>query len=130
MPGTLIMGGCGTGSTSSGEEVVIYSNADDEAVEAMKKTLDENGYEGQYMFQTFGTSELGGKVMAEGTNIEADMITLSTFYIDAAQEEQQMFQPLDFEYTLLNSADQKGLLCTYYFAGRYHYCKYRSNERK
>ena len=45
--------------------------------------------------------------MAEGTNIEADMLTLSTFYIDAAQEEQNMFQPLDFDYTLLNAADQK-----------------------
>ena len=57
------MAGCGGtgGSGSSGDEVVIYSNADDEAVEAMKKTLDENGYEGKYLFQTFGTSELGGK---------------------------------------------------------------------
>ena len=47
--------GCGK---SGGEEkqVVIYSNADDEAVEAMKKTLDANGYEGKYLFQTFGTS--------------------------------------------------------------------------
>ena len=51
----------------------------------MKKTLDDNGYEGNILFQTFGTSELGGKVMAEGTNIEADMLTLSTFYIDAAR---------------------------------------------
>lgn len=69
-----------TGCSGSGkeEEVVIYSNADDEAVEAMKKTLDANGYEGKYLFQTFGTSELGGKVMAEGTDIEADLLTLST----------------------------------------------------
>lgn len=101
------MTGCGQSASAAGEEVIIYSNADDEAVEAMKKTLDENGYEGQYLFQTFGTSELGGKVMAEGTDIEADLITLSTFYIDAAQEDQNMFQPLEFDYTLLNSADQK-----------------------
>ena len=109
LAGTLSMTGCGGQGApgGSGEEVVIYSNADDEAVEAMKKTLDENGYQGKYLFQTFGTSELGGKVMAEGTNIEADMLTLSTFYIDAAQEDQNMFQPLDFDYTLLNSADQK-----------------------
>lgn len=59
LAGTLSMAGCGGtgGSGSSGDEVVIYSNADDEAVEAMKKTLDENGYEGKYLFQTFGTSE-------------------------------------------------------------------------
>lgn len=101
------MTGCGQSASAAGEEVVIYSNADDEAVEAMKKTLDENGYEGKYLFQTFGTSELGGKVMAEGTDIEADLITLSTFYIDAAQEDLNMFQPLEFDYTLLNSADQK-----------------------
>ncbi len=109
MTGTLGLTACqGGGSASaSGKQVVIYSNADDEAVEAMKKTLDENGYEGQYIFQTFGTSELGGKVIAEGTNIEADLLTLSTFYIDSAQEQQSMFQPLEFDYTLLNSADQK-----------------------
>lgn len=107
LAGSFSMTGCGQSASAAGEEVIIYSNADDEAVEAMKKTLDENGYEGQYLFQTFGTSELGGKVMAEGTDIEADPITLSTFYIDAAQEDQNMFQPLEFDYTLLNSADQK-----------------------
>ena len=69
LAGTLSMTGCGGQGApgGSGEEVVIYSNADDEAVEAMKKTLDENGYQGKYLFQ-----------------------------------------PLDFDYTLLNSADQKG----------------------
>lgn len=46
------------------EKVVIYSNADDEAVECMKAALDENGYKGQYILQTFGTSELGGKLLA------------------------------------------------------------------
>lgn len=107
LAGSFSMTGCGQSTNAAGEEVIIYSNADDEAVEAMKKTLDENGYEGKYLFQTFGTSELGGKVMAEGTDIEADLITLSTFYIDAAQEDLNMFQPLEFDYTLLNSADQK-----------------------
>ena len=110
LAGAVSMTGCGqsAGAGASGaEQVIIYSNADDEAVEAMKATLDANGYEGQYLFQTFGTSELGGKVMAEGTDIEADLLTLSTFYIDAAQEEQNMFQPLEFDYTLINSADQK-----------------------
>lgn len=107
LAGAFSMTGCGQSAGAAGGEVVIYSNADDEAVEAMKKTLDANGYEGKYLFQTFGTSELGGKVMAEGTDIEADLITLSTFYLDAAQEEQKMFQPLEFDYTLLNSADQK-----------------------
>lgn len=92
--------GCGK---SGGEEkqVVIYSNADDEAVEAMKKTLDTNGYEGKYLFQTFGTSELGGKLLAEGKNIEADMVTMSSFYLDSSQEKNSMFKPLDFEYQTL-----------------------------
>lgn len=106
--GTMAMTGCQAGGSGNADtQVVIYSNADDEAVEAMKKTLDANGYEGKYIFQTFGTSELGGKVMAEGTNIEADLLTLSTFYIDSAQEEKQMFQDLTFDYTLLDSQAQK-----------------------
>lgn len=84
------------------EQVVIYSNADDEAVEAMKKALDANGYENQYLFQTFGTAELGGKLMAEGKNIEADLVTMSTFYVDSAQEKNQMFQDLTFDISTIN----------------------------
>lgn len=37
------LAGCGS---SQDEQVVIYSNADDEAVAAMKNALDANGYEG------------------------------------------------------------------------------------
>lgn len=86
--------GCGS---KAEEEVVIYSNADDEAIEAMKKALDENGYEGQYIIQTFGTSELGGKLLAEGTDIEADMVTMSSFYLESSQEENNMYTDLTFE---------------------------------
>ena len=94
MAATLVAG-CGSSSTSgdtsgdqtadstssdksSAQQVIIYSNADDEAITAMTHALDSNGYEGQYVFQTFGTSELGGKLLAEGTNLEADMVTMST----------------------------------------------------
>lgn len=85
------------GEETKEEQVIIYSNADDEAVEAMKSALDQNGYEGKYMFQTFGTSELGGKLLAEGTNIEADLVTMSSFYLDSAQEQNSMFLDLTFE---------------------------------
>lgn len=97
LAGVLAIGcftGCGNGN--AGEQVIIYSNADDEAVEAMKSTLDANGYEGQYVFQSFGTSELGGKMLAEGAEIEADVITMSSYYIESAQTEYEMFQDLDF----------------------------------
>ena len=87
--------GCDTGS--SGDQVIIYSNADEEAITAMENALDNNGYEGQYMFQTFGTSELGGKLLAEGTDIEADMVTMSTFYVESAQDQNSMFQDLTFD---------------------------------
>lgn len=97
MVGAGAFGMTGCGSSESDEQVVIYSNADDEAVESMKATLDENGYEGQYIFQTFGTSELGGKMMAEGSNLEADLVTMSSYYVDGAQESNNMFKDLDFE---------------------------------
>ena len=84
-------------SSKESEQVVIYSNADDEVVAAMKAALDSNGYEGQYIFQTFGTSELGGKLLAEGKNLEADLVTMSTFYLESAQKEQEMFTDLTFE---------------------------------
>ena len=98
LAGVLAIGcftGCGNGN--AGEQVIIYSNADDEAVEAMKSTLDANGYEGQYVFQSFGTSELGGKMLAEGAEIEADVITMSSYYIESAQAEYEMFQDLNFD---------------------------------
>ena len=89
-----VLSGC---SKSASSEVVIYSNADDEAIESMKKTLDANGYEGKYLIQTFGTSELGGKLLAEGTNIEADLVTMSSFYLESSQEENNMYTDLTFE---------------------------------
>lgn len=100
--GAAAFGMIGCGGKESSDQVIIYSNADDEAVEAMKETLDENGYKDQYVFQTFGTSELGGKLMAEGTNLEADLVTMSTFYVDSAQDKNKMFKSLDFEVNTLD----------------------------
>ena len=95
--------GCGTGS--SDEQVIIYSNADEEAITAMENALDNNGYEGKYMFQTFGTSELGGKLLAEGKDIEADMVTMSTFYVES-------------------------VLRSDHISGRNDHCKYGNDGRK
>ncbi|MEG0528651.1 MAG: extracellular solute-binding protein, partial [Longicatena sp.] len=81
---------------TSQEKVVIYSNADEEALVAIRHALDENGFADQYILQSFGTSELGGKLMAEGSNIEADLISMSTYYVDSAQEKQNMFEKLTF----------------------------------
>ena len=78
-----LLSGCGQQETAEGgtpsEQVIIYSNADEEAITAMTNALNAGGYAGQYVFQTFGTSELGGKLLAEGTNLEADLVTMSTF---------------------------------------------------
>lgn len=90
-------------SSDENEQVIIYSNADDEAVESMKKTLDANGYEGKYVFQSFGTSELGGKMLAEGKDIEADIITMSSYYIESAENESNMFADLDFDVNTIDS---------------------------
>lgn len=92
-----ILTGCGSKETSVHNQVVLYTNADDEAVEAMKNALDGNGYEGKYIVQTFGTSELGGKLLAEGADIEADIVTMSSFYTESAEEEHHMFKDLEFE---------------------------------
>lgn len=86
-----------TGCSKKEKQVVIYSNADDEAITAMKNALDSNGYEGKYLLQSFGTSELGGKLLAEGTDIEADVVTMSSFYLESAQDQNHMFADLAFE---------------------------------
>lgn len=82
--------------SSPSQQIIIYSNADGEALSAMQHTLDENGYKDQYILQSFGTSELGGKLMAEGKHIEADIVTMSSYYIDSAQTEHDMFEKLTF----------------------------------
>lgn len=93
----------GCGAKAADEQVIIYSNADDEAITAMSNALDANGYEGRYIFETFGTSELGGKLLAEGTNLEADLVTMSTFYLQSAQEQNGMFLPLEFDVNTLEA---------------------------
>ena len=94
-------GGNNSAGNSGEKQVVIYSNADEEAVTAMKNALDGNGYEGKYIFQIYGTSELGGKLLAEGTNLEADLVTMSTFYLQSAQDKNTMFLPLTFDVNTL-----------------------------
>ena len=91
-----LLAGCGS-SGSGDDQIVIYSNADEEAITAMENALDAGGYEGKYIVQTYGTSELGGKLLAEGTNLEADLVTMSTFYLQSAQDKNNMFLPLTFD---------------------------------
>lgn len=92
----IMLAGCSKSTTAEGP-VIIYSNADDEAVVAIKNALDSNGFEGKYIFQSFGTSELGGKLFAEGSDIEADVITMSSFYIESTQNSNDMYKELEFE---------------------------------
>lgn len=81
-------------SVSTEGKIVIATNADDEAVTAYRNALDANGFAGKYIVQSFGTSELGGKLMAEGSHIEADVITMSSYYLDSAQGQNGMLQDL------------------------------------
>jgi sugar phosphate permease len=79
---------CG-GRELSGTAGAIFgfdAYADPEVQDAIKHALDNNGYEEKYLLQSFGTSELGGKLVAEGKNIEADVVTMSMYYIDSAQQ--------------------------------------------
>lgn len=87
-------GQAGTATQSGQDQVIIYSNADTEAVQSYKHALDANGFAGRYLIQNFGTSELGGRLVAEGAGIEADVVTMSSYYLDSAQQEQSIFQDL------------------------------------
>ena len=89
--------GCSsTTTTAKAQKVVIYTNADDEAVTAMQTSLKNAGYEGKYVLKSFGTSELGGKIMAEGDKIEANLITISSYYFDSSQKKYNMYEDLNF----------------------------------
>jgi len=90
----IVLAACGGAEAGAKDQVIIYSNADDEAIEVMEATLDKKGYEGKYLIQSFGTSELGGKMMAEGKDIEADVVTMASYFIESAQKSQSMFVDL------------------------------------
>ncbi|KFI99127.1 ABC transporter permease subunit [Bifidobacterium stellenboschense] len=87
-------GAISTSAAAAGGKVVIYTNADEEAVTAFEHALDRNGYKDQYIIQEFGTSELGGKMLAKGKALEADMLTMSSYYVDSAQDRNHMFADL------------------------------------
>ena len=83
-------------ASKKAQKVVIYTNADDAAVQAMEKSLNQSGYNGKYVLQSFGTSELGGKLMAEGDKIQANLITMSSYFIDSSQKKHNMYEKLNF----------------------------------
>lgn len=85
------------GCSSASKQVVIYTNADEEAIAAMEDALNGAGYEGKYILQGMGTSELGGKLLAEGKDIDANLVTMSSYFIESAQEQHGMFADLTFE---------------------------------
>ncbi|KMY52094.1 extracellular solute-binding protein [Peribacillus loiseleuriae] len=89
--------GCNSNKEDGSEKVVIYTNGDEEATMAMESALKNAGYEGKYVLQSLGTSELGGKLMAEGDQIEANLVTMSSYFLESAQEKHSMFTDLTFE---------------------------------
>lgn len=98
----IVLAACGSGSATSNDQVIIYSNADDEAIEVMQNTLNEKGFEGEYMIQSVGTSELGGKLLAEGKSIEADVVTMASYYIDSADAQHDMFLDITSSQALID----------------------------
>lgn len=87
----IVIAACSGGSAQTNDQIIIYSNADDEAIDVMESTLTEKGFEGEYVIQAVGTSELGGKMLIEGTSLEADIVTMASYYIDSAQAQHDMF---------------------------------------
>lgn len=94
----FVLAACNSGGE---EQVVIYTNSDEEAVAAIENALNGAGYEGKYVLQSLGTSELGGKLLAEGDQIEADLVTMSSYFVESAQEQHSVFKDLTFETTAL-----------------------------
>lgn len=82
------------GFGASSNKIIIQTNADEEAIASMKQALDTHGYRGEYLIQPQSTSELGGKIMAEGKHLDADIVTQASYYLESAQQEHDMFVPL------------------------------------
>lgn len=98
----IVLAACSGGSANSNDQIIIYSNADDEAIEVMQNTLNDKGFKGEYIIQSVGTSELGGKLLAEGKSIEADVVTMASYYIDSADAQHEMFIDLTSSQALID----------------------------
>lgn len=98
---SVALAACSNGKAAN-EKVVIYTNGDEAASTAMNNALNDAGYEGKYIMQSLGTSELGGKMLAEGNKIEADIITMSNYFIDSAEKQHNMFKDLTFNVKALD----------------------------
>ncbi len=90
-----MLAACSVSKAAEGK-IVIYTNGDEAASEAMVKALDAAGFEDDYVLKSLGTSELGGKLIAEGDKIEADIVTMSSYFIESAQQQHAMFADLTF----------------------------------
>lgn len=97
-----VLAACSNSSVKSNDQIIIYSNADDEAIAVIQDTLNNKGFEGEYIIQSFGTSELGGKLLAEGKSIEADVVTMASYYIDSAETKNDMFIDLTSSQALMD----------------------------
>ncbi|MFC3768412.1 extracellular solute-binding protein [Paenibacillus sp. GCM10012303] len=93
----IVLAACNSSGSAEAKKVVIYTNGDEEAVAAVEKSLAGAGYKGKYVIQSLGTSELGGKLIAEGSKIEADLVTMSSYFVASAQSKHSMFKELTFQ---------------------------------
>lgn len=82
----------GCSSNAKSDPVLIYTNGDEETVETFSKTLDDNGFEGQYEIMNFGSSELAAKLDAEQADTKADLLSFSQFHMETLNDKYQMFQ--------------------------------------
>lgn len=99
--GIVILSVAACSNAKAEDKVIIYSNGDEEATDAMDTALKDEGYEGKYIIQSLGTSEIGGKLLIEGKNIEADIVTMASYFLDSAQERHEMFIPIEGDNTPL-----------------------------
>ncbi|MCL1949243.1 MAG: ABC transporter substrate-binding protein [Turicibacter sp.] len=84
MGSMAFLGACS--DAQANDPVIIFSSADAEAIRVIEEQLDANGFAGQYLIQVLGTGELAGRLVAEGSNIEADIVTLTTFHLDSNED--------------------------------------------
>ena len=65
-----LLSGCGQQETAEGgtpsEQVIIYSNADEEAITAMTNALNAGGYAGQYSSRPLAPRNWGGSSWPKG----------------------------------------------------------------
>lgn len=97
--GLFSLGVMGERVSAANDNVLIYSNAEDEYIDIINDELSKKGLDDKVEIVKFSTSDLAGKMAIENKNTEADILIFSSFYLETYKDKYKMLKKHGFDET-------------------------------